>query len=450
MRSIKLLIILSIFLISSSLTAQWARTYGTLSYDIPRSIIKAIDEGYIIVGNSGPTGSYYQSIGSLWIMKISEDGTILWQQTIKSTGDRTSAGAYDIRITKDRGYIMVGRFEDKDVPLLVLKLTENGDIEWHKEYGGNGYDIGLSVLETNDNGYMVAGTTLSFGAGGMDAWILKLDSQGDIEWQKTYGESGNDEISSIQPVDNNKYIVLGNAASFGQGGFDIWLFEISNLGDVIWQKTYGGAGDDKAFTLENTDDDGYIVGGESSSFGAGGMDAWILKLDSQGNIEWQKTYGGPGDDGIKDIVKNNNHGYSVVGSTQKGNNLDFLIMKIGLTGEIVQQWSFGGKNQDIAYSQCLSNDGLYFITGSTRSFGYKTDEVLIIMLKDDKGIENCVYTGTTNLIVSNTNIVPTESYAVINITSAAHDIYDIAQGLTFVPIQQLCLPSKKKGKGVIR
>jgi hypothetical protein len=198
-------------------------------------------------------------------------------------------------------------------------------------------------------------------------------------------------------------------------------------------KTYGGAGQEKAFTLENTDDDGYIVGGESSSFGAGGMDAWILKLDSQGDIEWQKTYGGAGND-----------------STQKDNNLDFLIMKIGLTGEIVQQWSFGGKNQDIAYSQCLSNDGLYFITGSTRSFGYQNDEVLIIMLKDDKGIENCVYTGTTDLIVSNTNIVPTESYAVMNITSAAHDIYDIEQGLTFVQIQQLCLPSKKKGKGVIR
>lgn len=353
MRSTKLLIILSIFLISSSLTAQWARTYGTIADDIPRSIIKAIDEGYIIIGNSDPGTGYNYSVGFLWIMKISEDGTILWQQTIKPARDNTYGGAYDIRITKDHGYIMVGRFESMvgyyegwDVSLLILKLTKNGDIEWHKEYGGSGYDKGLSVLETDDNGYMVAGTTLSFGAGRRDAWILKLDSQGDIEWQKTYGGADND--------------------------------------------------------------------------------------------------------GIQDIVKNNNHGYSVVGSTQKGNNFDFLIMKIGLTGEIVQQWSFGGKNQDNAYSQYLSNDGLYFIAGSTRSFGYQNDNVLIIMLKDDKGIENCVYTGTTDLIVSNTNIVPTESYAVMNITSAAHDIYDIEQGLTFVPIQQLCLSGKKKGKGVIR
>jgi len=166
----------------------------------------------------------------------------------------------------------------------VLKLDSNGSVEWQKTYGGTSYDEANSIAETSDNGFIVAGGTMSFGAGGYDYWVLKLDSNGSVEWQKTYGGSSDDYAFSIQETSDNGFIVAGRTESFGAGSGDSWVLKLDPNGNVTWQKTYGGSDSDSANSIAETSDNGFIVAGSSYSFGAGGADSWVLKLDSNGNI----------------------------------------------------------------------------------------------------------------------------------------------------------------------
>jgi predicted secreted protein len=189
-----------------------------------------------------------------------------------------------------------------------LKLSSNGEIEWQKTYGGSWDDV-RSFQQTIDGGYIVAGWTGSFGAGGDDIWILKLSSTGDIEWQKTYGGSEYDRALSVQQTSDGGYIIAGKTDSFGAEGGDTWVLKLSSAGEIEWQKTFGGSSDDYASSIQETSDGGYIIAGKTDSFGAGGDDTWVLKLSSAGEIEWQKTYGGSSDDYASSIQETSDGGY---------------------------------------------------------------------------------------------------------------------------------------------
>ncbi|GAI33263.1 unnamed protein product, partial [marine sediment metagenome] len=183
-----------------------------------------------------------------------------------------------------------------DGDLWILKLTSYGDIEWQNTYGGGSYEDATSIRQTDDGGYVVTGTTYSFGAGDGDLWILKLTSSGDIEWQRTYGGSFDDWWAAyIQVTSDGGYIVSAITESFGAGDRDGWILKLTSSGDIEWQRTYGGSGDDWGEYIRETGDGGYIVAGTTESFGAGDRDGWILKLTSSGDIEWQRTYGGSGE-----------------------------------------------------------------------------------------------------------------------------------------------------------
>jgi len=156
--------------------------------------------------------------------------------------------------------------------------------QWAKTYGGTGDDYAYSIQQTSDGGYIVAGYTGSSGAGLADFWVLKLKSDGTVDWQKTYGGGGYDSASSIQQTSDGGYIVAGVTTSFGAGGYDFWVLKLDGSGNVQWQKTYGGTGNDYANSIQQTTDGGYIVAGVTTSFGAGG-DFWVLKLDSSGNVQ---------------------------------------------------------------------------------------------------------------------------------------------------------------------
>jgi len=176
---------------------------------------------------------------------------------------------------------------------LFVPVSSSACSFWAASYGGSYPDYVSSIQQTSDGGYIVAGHTLSFGVGDRDFWVLKLDEEGNVEWQKAYGGSDYDWATSIQQTDDGGYIVAGYTFSFGAGGYDFWVLKLNENGNVEWQKTYGGSDDEEAYSINQTDDGGYIVaGGSTYSFEPGGYDVWVLKLDEEGNVEWQKTYGG--------------------------------------------------------------------------------------------------------------------------------------------------------------
>jgi hypothetical protein len=156
-------------------------------------------------------------------------------------------------------------------------------MEWQRTYGGWAYDSASSIQETNDAGYIIAGYTYSSGAG-YDIWILKLDSEGDMKWQRTYGGSNGDFPHFVQQTSDEGYIVSGCTFSFGNGSRDGLIIKLTSTGDIEWQHSYGGSDSDCVHSIQQTSNGGYIAEGFTDSFGAGSKDIWILKLDSTGEI----------------------------------------------------------------------------------------------------------------------------------------------------------------------
>jgi hypothetical protein len=194
---------------------------------------------------------------------------------------------------------------------LILKLDSDGAVTWQKTYGGTDGEFAYSIRQTTDGGYIVSGYTHSFGAGGRDIWILKLDSAGAVTWQKTYGGTNIDEfLGNIQQTSDGGYIIPGFTLSFG--GPDAWILKLDSIGAVTWQKTYGGSYTEKARSIRQTADGGYIVLGYTFSPSTGvHSDLWILKLDSVGVVTWQKTYGGAGNEFPRSIQLTTDGGYIV-------------------------------------------------------------------------------------------------------------------------------------------
>jgi len=166
-----------------------------------------------------------------------------------------------------------------------LKLNSKGDLEWQKTFGGKDFDVAKSIQQTKDGRYIVAGWTWSFGSGSQDAYILKLNEKGEVEWQKTFGGKKSDGASSLQQTTDGGYIVAGWTESFGSGGHDVYILKLNSEGQLEWQKTFGGKGEDEANSVQQTTDGGYIVAGWTKSFDSEYKDIYILKLNSKGEIE---------------------------------------------------------------------------------------------------------------------------------------------------------------------
>jgi hypothetical protein len=273
---------------------------------------------------------------------------------------------------------------------------------WAKTYGGNGDDRAYSLIQTSDGGYIMGGVTESFGAGEEDLWLMKVNGSGDAVWRKTYGGILNDAsydyqgFTMLETADAST-IIVGNTRSFGAGDFDAWILKINSVGAIVWQKTYGGNGRDAINAIQKTTDGAYITAGTTSSFGMGYGDIWIMKLNSSGDVIWQKTYGGEGSDNAKSIQKTSDGGYIVVGSTTLSGDEwgDIYVLKLTRTGSIV--WSKVYRNDcgDFGrFGQELQGEG--YLIGGTRcnydSYGYwllKLDYSGNIIWQKTYGINQC-------------------------------------------------------------
>jgi len=168
--------------------------------------------------------------------------------------------------------------------VFLIKTDANGNVQWAKTYGGTSRDEAYSVQQTSDGEYIVAGVTYSFGAGGGDVFLIKTDANGNVQWAKTYGGTNGDSAYSVQQTSDGGYMVAGVTYSFGAGGGDVFLIKINASGNLQWAKTYGGTSRDEAYSVQQTSDGGYIVAGRTQSFGAGGGDVFLIKTDANGYI----------------------------------------------------------------------------------------------------------------------------------------------------------------------
>jgi hypothetical protein len=276
--------------------------------------------------------------------------------------------------TIDGGFIFTGNMDvSGSYDLWLLKLDPFGIIVWQKTYGGDLDDYGFSVEQTNDEGFIVSGQTFSFGTGSNDAWILRLDKVGNIEWQKTIGQSQTDFALSVKQTSDG-FIVAGGTYPSSLPPLDFWVIKLDHSGNVVWQKSYGGTGDEIAYSVNVTSDDGFIVSGYTDSFGAGFYDLWVLKLDSTGNVQWQKSYGTSKDEfPTRGTQQTTDGGFAIAATTTDRANPnptgDIIVLKLDSTGQIQWQKSYGSSAADGANSIEQTTDGGYIVGGETAAVG---------------------------------------------------------------------------------
>ena len=341
------------------------------------------------------------------IVKVYAQPDIDWQITLGGSAEEI---AYDVEQCPDGGYIVVGsaRSDDGDISdnfnwrdFWVVKLTAGGELDWEASYGGSNHETAQDVLPTMDGGYIVVGQTssedgqVSGHQGSGDYWILKLDSIGHIDWERTYGGSSSEFGYAIEQTSDGGYYMAGGSQSMNgdvsenKGGVDYWIIRIAATGELIWERSYGGSQDDLAFALDKTADGGCVVTGRTRSSDGdvtgfhGGVnfsfDAWVIKLSDQGELEWEHALGGTDFDDCYTIRQTGDGGYILAGLTRStdgdvtGNPLgtDLWVIKLDESGEISWQNFYGGFQSDIAGDIQQTSDGGYIVTGCTGQVGSK-------------------------------------------------------------------------------
>jgi parallel beta-helix repeat protein len=256
----------------------------------------------------------------------------------------------------------------------------SSSLEWNRTYGGIGSDFALALVQTTDGGYTLAGNTASFGAGGIDVWLVRTDVFGNMLWNRTYGGAGEDRpLALVRTVDGG-YALAGRTASFGAGSGDFWLVKTDASGNHLWNRTYGGAGEDRAYGLVQTVDGGYALTGVTCSFGAVNGDAWLVKTDAFGNHLWNKTYGGVSEDVAYALVERVDGGYALLGPTYSygAGSSDVWLLETDAHGNAKWNQTYGGTSQEYACSLVQLSDGGYAAAGGTKSLGAGSDDFWLI------------------------------------------------------------------------
>lgn len=365
---------------------EWSKALGGTGNEVATYVIQSADGGYVIAGfSSSNDGDVTGNHGNddAWVVKLDSAGNLLWQ---KSLGGNNNDAATAIQQLADGGYI-VGCYaiseNNGDVMIShgaaeywVVKLSSTGSIEWSLCLGGQSYDYAHDIHQTSDGGFIVGGNSYSVDGnvtgnhGNMDYWVVKLDTIQQLEWQKALGGTGTDLLSSVIQTNDGGYITTGHvysqdgdvAGSGFHGPFmnDFWVVKLNNTGVIQWKRALGGSGNDLAQSIQQTADGGYIVFGFTTSLDGdvtnnhGYYDYWMMKLDSLGNTQWQKTFGGTNQDGYNTITQQVDGAHSIQQTTDLGyvfagysksndgdvtvnhGNFDYWVVKVGFSTGINQ------------------------------------------------------------------------------------------------------------------
>lgn len=260
------------------------------------------------------------------------------------------------------------------IALLLAVLTVNAQAprKFYTRFGGAGYDAGYDVKQTLDNGYIIVGSTSSFGQGNTDMYLVKLDSMGNKKFETAFGNYNNEIGKSVVQLLDSSYVMVGYTNSVGFGGYDVFLVKADKYGALVWQKTIGGVDWDFAYSLQQTTDGGFIIGGTTYSYGRGNADGYVVKTDGSGNVVWSKTYGGANDDEFKSVIQTADGGYALTGYTKSYNDVitgDVWAFKLNNLGDSTWCKFYGGADEDFGNEIIEHPSGDYYIAGGTTSFG---------------------------------------------------------------------------------
>jgi len=327
--------------------------------------------------------------------------------------------------TSDDGYAIAGftkSFGAGEADVYVVKLDANGNLQWTKTIGGPAIEEGNSLIQTSDGGYAIAGYTESFGVGEADVYVVKLDANGNLQWTKTIGGKKEDFGSSLIQTSDGGYAIAGDTKSFGAGNYDVYVVKLDANGNLQWTKTIGGPGDEMGFSLIQTSDGGYAITGYTTSFGAGEWDVYVVKLDANGNLQWTKTIGGPASEEGKSLIQTSDGGYAIAGGTISfgTGEADVYVVKLDANGNLQWTKTIGGPASEEGFSLIQTSDGGYAIASSTISFGAGEANVYVIKLNANGNLQWTKTIDAKNKNYSTSSLIQTSDggYAIASHTES--------------------------------
>jgi len=300
-------------------------------------------------------------------------------------------GIWSLQGSIEGGYYLTGYSSQmgQGSDLWLARVGPKGDLIWERSFGGSGEDVGYLVRETHDGGCIVAGSTDSFGMGEERVWLLKVDKNGSLQWDRIYGgfvSSLGDGAWSVDQTQDGGFIVAGYTQSFGQGKKDMWLLKLRSTGEPQWERCFGGQEDDVGMSVISTGHhepggEGYVIAGRTASYGQGASDMWLLQTDSQGNGLWNVTFGGARDDAAFQVIEVED-GYALAGRSESGpDNKRVVLIKTDRQGKKLWERAYKGST---ASSLQQGSDGGFIIAGRLDSDEWGRDALVIEIASDGK------------------------------------------------------------------
>lgn len=392
---------------------EWIKSFGGSGMEAGQSIIQTMDGGYAILGytNSidGDLSGKTMAVSDYWLLKLDANGNLQWNKTYG--GSKEDLGQSVIQTT-DGGYALVGYAMSDDGDgsnnegfhdNWILRLDAAGTILWEQSFGFSGHDHSYDVIQTADGGFFFAGfldVTQSNGEGNFgkgsssltrhgvgEFWGTKLDADGNLEWRRYFGGTNNDRAHAVVQADDGGFVMTGFSESNDydvsntKGSYDFWVVKVDANGSLVWEKSFGGTGIEVSYDIAKTTDGSYAIVGHTFSTDTdisknhGESDMWLIKIDDNGNLLWEKTYGGTEFDDAKGLDLTSDGGFVIAGNSKstdgdatenRGEN-DLWFIKTDSEGNLTHQKSFGGSGLDFGFDIVQSMDGSVVLVGEVAS-----------------------------------------------------------------------------------
>jgi len=374
--------ILGLVVGASEICAQdslWCATFGGYFNESGYAATRSSNGDFLLLGS---TYSYGSGSHDIYLIRVDSAGEEIWSRMYGGTG---ADYGYDITPTSDEGYVIVGStcsFGQGKHDVYVLKIDYAGAVVWSKTYGGIQDDVGASVRMTVDGGFIICGTTSSFGSSA-DIYLLKIDSLGDSSWTKTYGGPAGESGSAVRVLPDNGYAIVGSTGSYGAGYSSIYLIRTDVAGDTLWTATYGGNRADFGYGIETTGDRGYILAGATAPDGENFYDAFLVKVDSLGLVQWSDTYGGIYEDRGYSVKPTYDGGYIMAGIAESSSarKIDVYLVKTDGGGNIEWDSAYGGAEPDYGRMVLLDPNNDYYVVGHSFSPVNKGSDVCLLKVE---------------------------------------------------------------------
>lgn len=353
---------------------EWEKVFGGPKSEKGYGIVRG-KGGYIVVGE---TSSFGNGGKDIYVLKVNNDGEKIFEKAIGGPKDDY---AYSIIEGRD-GYIVVGgtrSFGAGNSDVYVVKIDENGYILWQKTFGGKGFEEGWRIAKDKDGNYVIVGRTNSFGNGQYDLYLIKIDENGNLIWEKAFGKEMSEYGYGVC-VDIDDYVAVGITNSFSENQ-DVYVVKVDKNGNLLWEKTFGEKNFDYAYDIVN-DRGNYLIVGNSNSF-SDSVDLYVLKINKKGEKVWEKVYGGKGYDTGFFITSNDKGEYLIVGgsNSQGAGNSDVYVIKIDEDGRVLWERYFGGADLDEGWG-ALWEYPYVIVVGRSESFSVANSELYLIKFRE--------------------------------------------------------------------